>query len=112
MIEIFVGFGTIISIAFLGPKGLATLSIIALRPIFLEREEIKDPKSYYKNFYRIQTNGLAIVFIMMVTLIIINQFIPVYKSKLPPVDILFVMMLPFFLMTHGVIGLVSYNREN
>lgn len=110
MIEIFVGFGTIISIALLGPKGLAALSIIALRPIFLEREEIKDSKSYYQMFYKILSNSLAIVFIMMLSLIIINLFIPDYKSKLPSMEILFVLMLPFFIMTHGVIGFISISN--
>lgn len=107
LIEIFVGFGTIISIAFLGHKGLAALAIIALRPFFLEREEIKDIKNHYQSFYKILSNSLAIVFIMILLLIIINLFIPAYKNRLPSVDILFVIMPPFFLLTHGVIGLVS-----
>ena len=110
LIEIFVGFGTIISIALLGPKSLAALSILALRPVFLEREKISDAKSYYQMFYKILSSSLAIVFIMMLSLIIINLFIPDYKSKLPSMEILFVLMLPFFLMTHGVIGFINISN--
>lgn len=112
LIEIFVGFGTIIMIAALGPKGLAALSIIGLRPIFLEREELKDPKSYYQMFYKILSNSLAIIFIMMLSLIIINLFIPVYKTKLPSVEILFMIILPFFLLTHGVIGFITASNKD
>jgi hypothetical protein len=107
LFEIFIGFGTLISIAMLGPKGIAALSIIALRPILLPREEIKDPKHYYQKFYKILSNSLAIIFIMIVLIIVITQFIPAYKIKLPPIEVLFAVILPFFLLTHGVIGLIN-----
>lgn len=107
LFEIFIGFGTIISIALLGPKGIAAISLIALRSIFLEREEVKDPKSYYQKFYKVLSNSLAIIFIMIVMIIIIIQFMPAYRAKLPPVEILFAIILPFFLLTHGVMGLIN-----
>lgn len=107
LFEIIIGFGTIISVAILGPKGIAALSIIALRPIFLAREEIKDPKTYYQNFYKILSNSLAIIFIMIILIIIIIQFVPAYKLKLPPVEVLFAVIIPFFLLTHGVMGLIN-----
>jgi len=50
LIEIFVGFGTILSISIIGPKGLAALAILALRPIILEKEIIKDEKIYFRFF--------------------------------------------------------------
>ena len=50
LIEIFVGLGTILSISLMGPKGLAALSILALRPIVLGKENIKDEKTYFQ-FY-------------------------------------------------------------
>lgn len=112
LIEIFVGFGTIISIALLGPKGIAALSIIALRPIFLDREEIQDSQNYFQMFYKILSNSLLIIFIMIVSIIIIIQFIPPYKTKLPSTEILFIIIIPFFLLTHGVIGFLNIsNRE-
>ncbi|HQF41674.1 MAG TPA: hypothetical protein PK073_02090 [Ignavibacteriaceae bacterium] len=107
LIEIFVGFITIISIALLGPKGIAVLSLIGLRPVFMQREEIKDPGFYYQNIYKVLNNSLSIISIMLILIIIIFLFIPAYQSKLPPVENLFVLFLPFFLLTHGVIGLIN-----
>ena len=41
LIEIFIGFGTIISISLLGTKGLAALAILALRPFVLQKEKYR-----------------------------------------------------------------------
>lgn len=110
LIEMFVGFGTILSISIIGPKGLAALTILALRPIILEKEIIKDEKNYFQFFYKIIQSSLSIIFIMIVSLIIIMQFIPLWNAKLPPSENLLVIILPFFLLTHGVIGLMNYSN--
>lgn len=112
LFEICVGFGTILSIALLGPKGIAALSLMILRPIMLEREKIKNSKDYFQYFYKVLSSSLTIIFIMIVSIIIIMQFIPSYKTRLPSIDILFMIILPFFLLTHGVIGIInSSNME-
>ncbi|MDT3695703.1 MAG: hypothetical protein ROY99_04870 [Ignavibacterium sp.] len=107
LMEIFVGFTTIISIALMGPKGITALALIALRPVLMKKEEIKNPEAYFKIFYKVLSNSLSIIFIMLILIIISIQFIPAYQSKLPPVKDLFILILPFFLLTHGVIGFVS-----
>ena len=63
LIEIFVGFGTILSISIIGPKALAALAVLALRPIILEKEIIKDEKTYFQFFYKIIQSSLSIIFI-------------------------------------------------
>jgi hypothetical protein len=110
LFEIFVGFGTIISIALLGPKGLAALSIIALRPIFLEREKIDDSKNYFEFSYKILFSSLSIIFIMIVSIFVITQFFPAWQIKLPSTDNLLILILPFFLLTHGVIGIINLSN--
>ncbi len=110
LIEIIVGFGTILSISIVGPKALAALAVLALRPIILEKEIIKDEKTYFQFFYKIIQSSLSIIFIMIVSLIIIMQFIPIWSTKLPPSENLLVIILPFFLLTHGVIGLINYSN--
>lgn len=107
LIEIFIGFGTIISISLLGAKGLAALAILALRPFILQKENIEDSKSYLEFSYKILSNSLSIIFIMILSIIIILQFIPVWKAKLPPFEVMFVVLIPFFLLTHGVIGIIN-----
>jgi hypothetical protein len=107
LIEIFVGFGTVLSISLLGTKGLAALAILALRPFILQKENIEDKKSYIEFSYKILSNSLSIIFIMILSIIIILQFIPVWKAKLPSIEVMFVVLIPFFLLTHGVIGIIN-----
>lgn len=111
LIEIIVGFGTILSISLIGPKGLAALAILALRQFILEKEIIKDEKNYFQFFYKILQSSLLIIFIMIVSLIIIMLFFPVWNAKLPPAENLLVTILPFFLLTHGVIGIINLSTK-
>ncbi|HEX9251371.1 MAG TPA: hypothetical protein VF870_03970 [Ignavibacteriaceae bacterium] len=111
LIEIFVGLGTIISISLIGPKGLAALAILAIRPFVLQKEEIRDKKNYFEFSYKILSNSLSIIFIMIISIIIILQFIPIWKTKLPPVEVMFVILIPFFLLTHGVIGIINLSTK-
>ena len=107
----FVGFGTILSISLIGPKGLAALGILALRPVLLEKEIIKDEKFYLQFSYKILQSSLVIIFIMIISLIVIMQFIPVWNAKLPPSENLLIIILPFFLLTHGVIGIINLSAK-
>lgn len=109
LIEIFIGLGTILSISLMGPKGLAAISVLVLRPIVLEKENITNEKSYLQFFYKSLQSSLVIIFIMIISLIIIMQFIPGWNIKLPSADNLLVIILPFFLLTHGVISLINYS---
>ena len=111
LIEIFVGFGTILSISLLGTKGLAALAILALRPFVLQKESIEDKKSYIEFSYKILSNSLSIIFIMIISIIIILQFIPVWKAKLPSIEVMFIVLIPFFLLTHGVIGIINLSAK-
>ncbi len=110
LIEIIVGFGCILTISFIGTKGLASLALLALRPLVLERETIKDEKKYYQFFYKITISSVIVISLMIISILIIVQFIPVWKAKLPTFDILLVEILPFFLLTHGVLGFVNYSN--
>ena len=112
LMEILIAFGTIISISLIGYKGLAALAILALRPLALEREKIEDEKSYMFFTYKILSNSLAIIFIMIISIIVIIQFIPNWKAKLPPIDMLFILIIPFFLLTHGVVGFINLSMKN
>jgi hypothetical protein len=111
LIEIFIGFGTILSISLIKPKGLAALAILALRPILLDKEIIRDEKFYFQFSYRILQSSLLIIFIVIISLIFIMQFIPAWNAKLPPSENLLIIILPLFLLTHGVIGLINLSAK-
>ena len=112
LFEIFIGFGTIISVGFLGTTGLVALAILALRTFFLEKETIQEKKTYLEFSYKILSNSLSIIFIMIIFIILILQFISSWKEKLPPVEVIFVVLIPFFLLTHGAIGLINLSNYN
>lgn len=107
LIEILVGFGTILSISLIGYKGLTALVLIALRPVFLERENIDDEKKYWQFSYKIISSSLIIIFLMILSIFVIIQFIPAWKAKLPSSDILLLVIIPFILLTHGVMGFIN-----
>lgn len=107
LLEILVGFGTILSISLMGNKGIVFLALLALRPIFLKRENIKDEKLYWQFSYKIILNSAIVLSLMIISILIIVQFIPVWKVKLPSFEILLVEIIPFFLLTHGVMGYIN-----
>ncbi len=107
LLEIIIGFGTILSISLMGNKGIAFLALMALRPIFLKRENIKDEKLYWQFSYKIILNSTIVLALMIISILIIVQFIPVWKVKLPSFEILLVELIPFFLLTHGVMGYIN-----
>ncbi|MFZ2323669.1 MAG: hypothetical protein WAV89_08235 [Ignavibacteriaceae bacterium] len=107
LIEILVGFGCILSISLLGSKGLVSLILIALRPFILEKEPIKNEKLYRQFSYKIILNSMIIIFLMIISILVIMQFIPQWKTKLPSLEILLIEIFPFFLLTHGVIGFIN-----
>lgn len=107
LLEIIIGFGTILSISLMGNKGIAFLALLALRPIFLKRENIKDEKLYWQFSYKIILNSTIVLSLMIISILIIVQFIPVWRVKLPSFEILLVELIPFFLLTHGVMGYIN-----
>lgn len=107
LVQILIGFGCILSISLLGAKGLASLALLAIRPLVLEKEKIKDEKRYWQFSYKIMLNSVIIISLMILSILIIIQFIPVWKTKLPSFEILIIELIPFFILTHGVIGILN-----
>jgi hypothetical protein len=110
LFEIIIGFGCIMSIAVLGQNGLATLGLIVIRPFILDKEQIKDEKTYYTFSYKVLSSSIVIVAMLIIAIFIILNFIPHLIPKLPPRDKILFLLLPFFLMTHGVVGFM-YNQK-
>lgn len=110
LFEIIVGFGCILTISFIGTKGLASLALLALRPLLLEKESIKDAKKYYQFFYKITISSVIVISLMIISIFVIVQFIPVWELKLPTYEILLVEIIPFFLLTHGVLGFINLSN--
>jgi len=97
----------VLSISLLGAKGIASLALIAIRPLVLEREKINDEKLYWQFSYKIMLNSVIIIFLMIISIFIIIQFVPAWKSKLPSFEVLLLVIVPFFVLTHGVMGIMN-----
>lgn len=109
--EVIVGFGCIMSVAIWGQYGFATIGLIALRPVLLEKEQIKDEKTYFSLSYRVLSSSIVIVAMLIIAIFIILNFIPHLIPKLPPRDKIIFLLLPFFLMTHGVVGFMYHQKK-
>ncbi len=109
--EIIIGFGCILSVSILGFSGLISLSLIFLRTIFLEKEPISDEKSYWRFSYRIMSNSLMIISLFIISIFILVNFLPSLARKLPSTDQILYLLIPFFLMTRGVVGFI-HNQKN
>lgn len=110
LVEIFVGFGCIISIGLIGSKGLIALVLIGLRPFIFEKEKIGDEKSYWQFNYKVITHTLIITSMFIFLYFLISYFNP----SINPVNdrLLLLQLIPFFLLTHGVVGLVIYQSSS
>lgn len=111
LFEIIIGFGCIISIALWGQIGLVTIVLFSIRPLILEKEKIENEKTYFILSYKILSSSIIIVAMLIITIFIILNFIPHLVPKLPPNDKILILLLPVFLMTHGVVGFMYLNRN-
>lgn len=107
LIEIFVGLGTILTISLIGYKGLAGVILIALRPLVLEKEEIRNNKEYISFFYKVLSNSLSITAIFLIVLLVIILFFPALSPNIPTSEKILIQLMPFFILTHGVVGIIN-----
>jgi len=110
LFEIIIGIGCIISISVLGFSGLISLALIGLRPFFLEREPISDEKNYWRFSYKVMLSSLLIISLFIISILILINYFPSLSKKLPPFDKILYLLLPFFLMTRGVVGFIHNQK--
>lgn len=111
LFETIIGFGCIISVSQLGFSGLFSLVLFGLRPFFLEKEPIKDETIYWRFSYRVLVSSLTIIGLFIVSILILINLYPALERRLPPFNEILYLLIPFFLMTRGVIGFI-YNQKN
>lgn len=109
LIEIIVGFGCIISIGMLGSKGLISLVLIALRPFILEKERIENEKAYLQFIYKINFHSIIVTSIFIIIFYFTTYVIPTFD--LMSDHLLLLQIIPFFLLTHGVVGIVMNQSQ-
>lgn len=108
--EVVIGFGCIISVSQLGYSGLISLVLLGLRPFFLEREPISNEKIYWRFSYRVMLSSTIIISLFITAVFILINLFPTISKTLPPAEEILYLLIPFFLMTRGVIGFI-YNQK-
>lgn len=110
LIEIIVGFGSIISIGILGWRGIAALILIAIRPFVIEREPIEHDKLHWRFIYRVNYHTIIVTSLFIITYYLVTTLHP--SMYLMEDHKLLLQLIPFFLLTHGVVGLVMNQITN
>ncbi len=92
---------SIIAIAVFGGKGLAVITLLALRPLLLEKENNFPDESIWRLYYDILKlsvffTALTIIFIYFSSILLHGE---VLKS-----EILFISVPPYFLIIHALVG--------
>ena len=109
-LEFLIGLITSLLIIFVGPKSIAFLALLAIRPFLLEREKILPQDEFW--FYSFQL-GKAALFILSFIIIIsysideflLNEdFLFYYKDRI-------IIFIPLYLFLLGFIGLFSLRNK-
>ncbi len=98
-----VGALSIISISLSGPVWIAILAILGLRPFILKMVPIPQDSDSWKFYYRIMKASIVAT---AVTIIFVYIVFYLFSHSSPTRGLLLLMIPPYFIFIHGVIGLM------
>ena len=110
-LEVIFGLITSLLIIIFGPNAIAFLVFFAIRPFMLEKEKISNQDEFW--FYSFMLGKYAL---FILSLIIIGFYL--VKQFLLPNEVLFnyrdriIILVPFYLFVHGLLGLISKKKAN
>ena len=103
-----VGFLSVIAISAIGGKGIFILALIGLRPFILQREKSSPQKKLWEMYYKIGKLSVVLTSLMIIATYLLAGII---------FDVIiinndwFIVIIPFWVMTHGVIGIVHAGKK-
>lgn len=103
LFEIIVGLLCIVTISLIGEKGIILISIIAIRPLVLEKTTVSFED--IGKFYSIGKTSLLITFLTLLAYYISSEYLFQIHSNW---KLVIQLILPYFLLNHGIAG-VFYN---
>ena len=99
---------SIISVALLGSKGIAALAILALRPFLLEKTGVFPDQERWHFYYKIMEISVVCT---ALTIIFVYIFLEVFSHSVPFGRLWLLMVLPYFIFIHGLIGLILSTKN-
>ena len=108
-LEVFIGFVCALLIILISSKAFILLALISLRPFILDKEKISHHDEYWHTSFRLGRDALIIISILIICAIILVELLLNENMILPKIDIILTMLVPVFLIVHGIIG-IFYNR--
>jgi hypothetical protein len=106
-IEVAAAILTLIAIGTFGEIGIAAITVIALRPALLERTKIT-PEAI-KMFYSVVMNSIIITLLTLLAFFLSTEYIFDIESDW---RIIVILILPYFLLSHGIVGLIYYKIKS
>lgn len=103
LFQTLVGALCIVSISLFGPKWIATLAVLSLRPLLLERIRSLPDQKRWQFYYRIMKISLVCT---ALTIIFVYISFEVFPHAVPIKQLWLLMVLPYFIFIHGLIGLM------
>ena len=105
-IEFVVVLLSIVLVILFGPKVIAFLALLALRPFILGREKLSDRDEFWHYSYTLGKYSLFLLAAIIIVFYFVNHFllsndiIFLFKDRI-------IILLPLFLFIHGILGLIS-----
>jgi hypothetical protein len=107
MYEIFVATLTMLGVSFWGSTGLLLIALFGLRPLILKIENKDVDESFSHKHYKIFKLSTVLT---AVTIILVYGISDLYLHTKIDSDFLLKMILPYFLLLHGCIGIIYFRK--
>lgn len=109
--EIIFGLITSLLIIIIGPKAIAFLALFAIRPFVLEREKISNQDEFWFYSFQLGKYALFILSIIIIGFYLVDEFI-LSEDVLYNIRDRINVLVPFYLLVHGIIGLITQKNSN
>jgi len=110
-LEIFFGLFTSILIIVLGFKAIAFLALSALRPLILAKEKISAQDEFWYKYFQLSKNSLIILSLLIILLSLFAEFIVNNNFLFENKDRFLHMLIPAYMLLHGLIGVLSLKNN-
>jgi hypothetical protein len=103
-----VGALCVVSISLSGPAWFATMAVLGLRPLILKKRSTPPDKSDWKLYYNITKISIVAT---AVTIIFIYIIFGLFSHSSPIRELWLLIIVPYFVFIHGIIGLMFTLRQ-
>ncbi len=103
LFEFIIGLISLLVTFIAGVKGIAVLALLALRPFIFERSQNVPEQNYWELIYNIFRVSVILTTVSIILTFLIFKF---YSFNAKDESIILLTVIPWFVLTHGLIGVV------